>query len=186
MPSSISCAQCGETITKEFRTDDQLLREPCPKCGSVARVYTENAGITASLGASGEEEVSTYPRVLLDSANAFHLNGHYNIAVIVAHMACEVAVERRLAEAFANQRISHLQGPIYELLNGFNLAGRKQILELYTALTGDEPDHQPFWQSFAESARRRNKIVHRGVFVSKADAELSLKATDEFLKHLGM
>jgi hypothetical protein len=44
------------------------------------------------------------------------------IAVVVAHMACEVATEQRLSEAFAIEGLEYLKKSVVESLNGYSLA----------------------------------------------------------------
>ena len=68
-------------------------------------------------------------------------------------------------------------------LSGYNLANNR-IRKLYTALTGDEIQNQPFWQKYAESATRRNRIIHQGATVGKAEAEESLKTASDLVRHL--
>jgi hypothetical protein len=185
MTSDITCTQCGEPITVDYQVNNPSQREPCPKCGSIARSYSVSATLTARLHVSADAEVITYPRILLTSATRLYADGQYGIAVVVAHMACEIAVERKLAEAFAKRQASYLQKPVYSLLNGFNL-GYEKLRKLYTALTDDQVQSQPFWQEFMESVTRRNDIIHDGKVITKAEAERSLTATDDLLKHLGM
>lgn len=185
MPSVIVCHQCGESIEVDYKIEDPTQREPCPKCGSISRVYSVSATATLSLHASGIGEVITYPRILIDNARRLCVEGQSNIAVVVAHMACEVAVERKLAETFAKHGVSHLQESIYDLLNGFNI-GNDKLRKLYVALSGDQINQQAFWQSFMESVTRRNRIIHKGLIVTQTEAEESLKAADGLVTHLGM
>ena len=185
MTSDITCTQCGEPITVDYQVNNPSQREPCPKCGSIARSYSVSATLTARLHVSANLEVITYPRLLLNTANRLYADAQYGIAVVVAHMACEIAVERKLAEAFANRQASYLQEPVYSLLNGFSLKNER-LRKLYTVLTDDQIKEQPFWQSFTESADRRNRIIHKGEIITKVDAEKSLTATDALVTHLGM
>ena len=61
---------------------------------------------------SMEVEVTTYPRVLLRVARSFIDQGYFIIAVVVAHMACEVATERRLSEAFVAKGVQYLEDAV--------------------------------------------------------------------------
>jgi hypothetical protein len=103
--------------------------------------------------------------------------GQFNISVVVAHMACELATEKSLSNAFASKRIKYLQASVTDYLNGYSLA-HDRIRRLYTALTGDAIEHTPFWGSFKQSAKRRNKIIHSGMIIQKSDAENSYKAAN--------
>jgi hypothetical protein len=95
-------------------------------------------------------------------------------------MACELVTEQSLSDAFAKKGLGYLQRSVTDLLNGYNLANRKNR-RLYTALTGDAVQDTPFWTSFKESSCRRNDIVHGGgaKIVPKSDAENSYKAANE-------
>lgn len=104
-------------------------------------------------------EVATYPRKLLSVARQLIEQGQPSIAVIVAHMACEVATERRLSEAFVTTGVQHLKDAVTEFLNGYSLYNRKNR-KLYEALTRDKVAQTPFWPNFKKSAKRRNDIIH--------------------------
>jgi hypothetical protein len=65
-------------------------------------------------------------------------DGEFSIAVVVSHMACEVAVERAFNEAFPAKGLSYLEDPVMAFVSGHNLA-TDRICNLYTALTGGSP-----------------------------------------------
>ena len=109
--------------------------------------------------------------------------GEYGIAIVVAHMACEVATERAFSESFDKQSIQHLEKPIFEFVSGYNL-GRDAIRVLYTAFTGDEIQSQPFWPKFKASSTLRNHIMHKGAMASQLNAETSLAAADALVAYL--
>jgi hypothetical protein len=99
--SSTVCGECNEPITGEPPGLDPAQRKPCPNCGSTARIDTNPAQVLASLGSvTAHGDVVIYPRKLLMVARKLIDEGEYGIAVIVAHMACEIAAGRSLAEAF--------------------------------------------------------------------------------------
>jgi hypothetical protein len=105
------------------------------------------------------------------------------IATILAHVACEVAVERSLSDSFALKGIQSLEESVADVLNGYDLAD-DQVRHLYASLTGDEIQAQPFWGDFIRSAKRRDNIVRKGSIVGRADAEESFKAANDFLAHI--
>jgi hypothetical protein len=117
-------------------------------------------------------------------ANDLIATNEFSIAAVVLHMAAEIAVERRLSEAFTRRGIADLEDPIGDFLSGFNLANDR-IRNLFVAVTGDQIHNQPFWQGFKESAKRRNKIVHEGLTIGHREADDSLKAVKGLLRHLG-
>jgi hypothetical protein len=105
------------------------------------------------------------------------------LATIVAHLSCEVAVERSFSDIFARKGIQSFEETVADALNGYNLANDK-VSKLYTSLTGDEIQERPFWAAFVRSAKRRDNIVRKGLIVGRADAEESIKAASDFLAHL--
>jgi hypothetical protein len=134
-------------------------------------------------GLPAQRTVVTYPETLLGTARHLFDEGQYSIAVVVAHMACEIATERSMGEAFRARHISDLEEPIEELLNGYNLA-TERIRNLYVTMTEDAIHEQSFWPAFKQSARRRNRIMHAGAIVSKSEADKSLQATSKLVAHL--
>lgn len=179
----VVCGQCGELIVDEAPSGDPAQRKPCPKCGSTTRTFSVGAQFTASGNVTVQAEVVTYPQNLLLLAKTLIDENRFSIGVIVAHMACEVATERSLSEAFVRNGLQYLEDSVDELLNGYNLANDR-IRKVYTALTGDEVQTAPFWQKFEESAQRRNQIIHRGTTVGKTEAEESYKAAADLIAHL--
>jgi hypothetical protein len=136
--------------------------------------------------AAGYIEGATYPQILLSIAR-FLLDKNDDklcgIATILAHVACEVASERSLCDSFAGKGIRSLEESVADVLNGYNLANDK-VRNLYTSLTGDEIQAQPFWGDFIRSAKRRDNVIRRGLIVSRSDAEESFKAANDFLAHM--
>ena len=102
----VVCGQCGEPITDEFPSGDPTQRKPCPKCGSTTRTFSVQAHFTGSAKVAVQAQVVTYLQNLLSLARTLIDEGRFSIAVIVAHMACEIATERSLAEAFATKKPS--------------------------------------------------------------------------------
>lgn len=185
MPGSITCGNCGEPVPDEHLGDNPAQAKPCPKCGSTARSF--NVHIEEKLNRpsdSFELRVVPYPQGLLSVARSLIGLGHFGIAVIVAHMACEVATERKLSEAFSAKGIQNIESAVLDFLNGYNLANDR-IRNLYTALTGDAVQNAGFWQDFRTSAQRRNGVMHAGKIVGKSEAEESLKAATDLVAHLG-
>ena len=98
-----ACGQCGEPIVDEATSGDPATRKPCPKCGSLARTSDVQIHETVTATATLDATVITYPQNLLALARTLIDEGRYGIAVVVAHIACEVATERSLAEGFLNR-----------------------------------------------------------------------------------
>lgn len=183
MADSVFCSNCGDSIAGEASSGDPAQRKPCPRCGSMGRrsgvEVLDGIGIVESATAI----IIPYPEALLTKAQELIVNGDFNIAVVVAHMACEISVERAISRAFAAKGIGYLEEAVEELLSCYNIAN-KRVRNLYNALTGDQIQNQSFWKSFEESATRRNKAVHEGRIVVKAAAENSHKAASDLVAYL--
>ncbi len=127
--------------------------------------------------------VTTYPQRLLDVAKGLIGTEEYSIAVVVAHIACEVAVDRAFTKAFAAKGIDYLEESIGAYFSGSAFSQDKNR-KLYTALTGDEIQKEPFWEPFTRSVKRRNGIAHKAEIVGKPEAEESLAVAITFVTHL--
>ena len=76
--------------------------------------------------------VITYPQKLLTLARRLiDENREFGIAVLVAHVACEVATERTLSEAFGAKGLSYLEDSITRFFGGYNLANDRISKVLY-------------------------------------------------------
>jgi hypothetical protein len=129
--------------------------------------------------------VIPYSETLLAKSHDLIAKGEFSIAVVVAHMACEISAERAISRAFAEKGIEYLEGSVLAFVSGYNLA-TPCIRDLYNAVTGKEIQKQPFWQAFKESVKRRNKVVHtkRGETATKAEAEHSYDAASYLVAYL--
>jgi hypothetical protein len=124
-----------------------------------------------------------YPLQLLQAAEDMIAQSHYEISVVTSQMACEISVERTLAQFFRNQQLKHLEGPIDDLLPSYNLANEK-VRKLYTAVTGDKIQTQFFWIEYKTMVMIRNKAVHAGHRIEKSQAQMVLRVAKSILKHL--
>jgi hypothetical protein len=183
MSGSVICGQCGEPITGEAPGLEPAQRKPCEKCGSTSRTYGAEIAMTVSSSVTVQATVITYPQKLLTLAGRLIDEGEFGIAIVVAHMACEIATERSLSEAFVAKGLPYLEDLVTEFFNGYNLANDR-IRKLYTTLTGDEVEKAIFWQKFKQSAKRRNKIAHTAVTVTEAEAKESHAAAKDLVAHL--
>ena len=103
--------------------------------------------------------VITYPQKLLAVAKGLIDAGEYSIAVVVAHIACEVAADRAFTKAFAAKGLDYLEEPIGAYFSGSRInRGRNQ--KLYTALTEDRIQDEPFWPRYLTSLDL-NHVIYR-------------------------
>jgi hypothetical protein len=151
-----ACTFCGQPITGESPEQSN----PCEYCSSLSGGYPHLVNLTEAIAGSA-------------------------VATIVAHLACEVAIERSLSDSFARKGIRSFEDAVANILSGYNLAN-DMVRNLYTSVTGDELREQPFWGNFVRSANRRDNIIRKGLIVGRTDAEESIKAASDFLAHLAV
>ena len=182
--SGASCTFCGQPITGESPGQPN----PCEYCSSLSGGYPHLVNLTEAIAgaAVGYVEGASYPQILLRIAR-FLLAGNDDIlcglATIVAHLACEVAIERSLSDSFARKGIQSFEDAAANILTGYNLAN-DMVRKVYASVTGDEMQEQPFWGSFLRSAKRRDNIIRKGLIVGRTDAEESIETASDFLAHL--
>ena len=140
-----------------------------------------SATLQVNLRGSGEQ--IPYSRKLLALSKSLIDAGEFSIAVVVAHVACEVATDRAFNRLYVMKKLKYLERPIGKLLPSKNLENSK-IRQLYTALSNDSIEKERFWQQFTRSVTRRNRVSHRGEVVAEFDAKASLDAATQLVEHL--
>ena len=179
---SIACGNCGETITESASTPVEI-RSPCPKCGSTRRAFSVEVTDSISVSASITATLVTYPRALLTIAQSLIDQGHFNIAIVTSHMACEVAAERAFDPAYIGKNLESLGEAVDALMNGHNLANEKHR-KVYNALTGTEIEKQSFWPRLKSASEKRNAIVHKGGQANRSEALDALDAANGLIMYL--
>jgi hypothetical protein len=111
MTSDSKCASCGAQIIEE----SQAHRKPCPECGSLARELSIEGHATIEITTTGEPTIIPYPEQLLSTSRQLIGDGHFSIAIVVAHIACEVAAERAISNAFKSKDLQYLEDPLRKL-----------------------------------------------------------------------
>src|SRR5712692_8365297 len=117
--------------------------------------------------------LSPYYSDLLGLADALVAEGRYELAVVVAQMACEVVVEQTLTPLLKGKKPPQ----------NFNVHG-KGARHVYKLLTHDTIEKQPFWQSYGRHVVRRHDVVHRGGRVGPAEARDSTFTARQFVEHV--
>jgi len=110
---------------------------------------------------------------LLSLTRSLISEGRYDLAVVVAQMACEVVTEQALTPILAGRKAPW----------NFNV-GNKDVRKVYIKLTHDAIDTASFWPRFETHVVRRHEVVHRGRRVSETEARESLTAATDFLSHV--
>ncbi len=176
-----TCSVCATALPADLAG---VARTPCPTCGSSLRTVSLSGTASASASATANLTIVLYQHSLLALAKQLCTAGEYGVAVVVAHIACEVAVMRAFDRAFTAQGLEFLQDAVMAFCPGYNLDNNR-IRRLYTSLTKDDIASQPFWASFSASAQRRSRMVHEGSKPTPQEAADSLKVVEAFLTHVG-
>src|SRR5437870_1207539 len=100
MIETIACNNCGEPITNESSSLEMAQRQPCPKCGSLARNVSGQMTGGLVLGGNFTANLISYPEKLIETARTLYHNGEFSMAVVVAHSACEISVDRAFSRGF--------------------------------------------------------------------------------------
>lgn len=173
---SDECSDCGELLEPDTLSGPRM---PCPNCGSMARKISLQMYDHIHLSARDVR----YENELLQEAHELLTMNKFGAAIVVAHSACEVAVDLRIREEWDHRGLADLQGEVPRRFNGHNL-GNEQVRTIFNALTETRVEDQPFWSGFERSSRLRNKIVHQGKQATKEDAQTAIEAADGLIAYV--
>ena len=120
---------------------------------------------------------------MIQTAERMHGKKDYGLAIIAAHIGCEIAATRVFSTALQAQNIDYLDEPLSDFLNGFNLASDRN-LPLFNAVTKLGIQKQPFWADFKASSKIRNDLVHTIRVATETESRSSLDAATGFVKFL--
>src|SRR5262249_53137427 len=119
--------------------------------------------------------VPYYPETLLVTARKLIDAGEHSVAVIVSHMACEIAADGAMSRAYKAKGVPELEDAVDDFLTGHN-PGNHRDLKLYNALTGKRVQDEAWWSSFKSASDLRNDIVHGAKQATQQQAEDAHKA----------
>ena len=145
----------------------------------------KTVGISQAAATALAADVIPYERSLLARAAGFITKGDFDIAVIVANTACEIAAEHALYGACSRNKFSdELAESVLSRFSTFNLENER-LRHLYNALTVDLIEKQTFWPTFATSVGLlRHSSVHAGVMPTKEQAEAFHIAATQLVEYL--
>ena len=100
--SNVTCSDCGEEL-------EGVDTVPCPHCGSKRRHVALSARITAMASGRGTAVVIPFGDALLADANKLIEDGRFDLAVVVAHTACEISVEQAITHELSTKSLGYLK-----------------------------------------------------------------------------
>jgi len=124
-----------------------------------------------------------WQNTLVNTAKRLATEGHYEVAVVTAIMACETATERAFAYWFRKRGIDDLEIVTTDLFPSFSLSNEK-ILRYYIAISGDKINKAVFWSAYKSTATLRGNIIHRGNRANQIQADDAIAASIAFTSHV--
>ena len=148
-------------------------------------VERQTAELTDCMHLTDHPEAKTYHEQLLEIVKNLSTQGQHSFAIVLAHTACELAVEQVFNKLFEDRKLTDFREFIMPGRLSYNISAN-DIKERYNKLANDkiQSDKNAFWKPFKDSVERRKEIVHRGVMFKQEDAEKSLKAIKYLIKYL--
>ena len=124
-----------------------------------------------------------WQNTLVNTAKRLASEGHNEVAVVTAIMACETAAERAFAHWFQKRGIAELEKVTTDLFPSYSFSNER-ILKFYIAVSGDNIQEATFWPKYKSSAKLRGDLVHRGLRATKVQADDAVAASVAFTAHL--
>jgi hypothetical protein len=168
----VTCTDCGAP------KDEQNV--PCPKCDSERTTIHASASSQSMSSGRAVATVIPYSDTLPKKSKELIDNRDFNIAVVVALMACEIRVKITVTLIVAKKKLEYPQDAIFD---NFSLVSDR-TKKIFNALTSEQVQQAPFWTKFKESVELRNKTVHRGRAVTKVQADDAYRAASDLLTYL--
>jgi hypothetical protein len=129
------------------------------------------------LGFLGPPVPDTLDQELADNARHLMDAGHNALAVVRAHTACEVLARLALTKLLERRGVP--DGATRSVVRGAALTS-DMSRAVFTMLTGEHVEHQPWWADYTAHTTRRNAVLHRGLAVTSEQAQESLDVCATF------
>ena len=99
---------------------------------------------------------------LIAYARQINAEGQFSFAVVLAHAACEWAMEDALRRLLSHKGLADdVAEPILRVLTATSLTD-KRVRQLFTGMTGRHPREQKWWKDWEASRNLRQRIARRG------------------------
>lgn len=154
-----------------------------PSPDSAATQYVSSVSL-GDVMVSGKVTCSTYSQKLIEDAEKQTAAGEHGLAVILAAMACEVAVNISFTQSFEDQGVQHLEKVVRDFINGYSLSSDKKR-KLFETMTGKDLASKPWWGKYKQTTKKRNDIVHEGARATADEAKSAIAAATDMAKELG-
>ena len=121
---------------------------------------------------------------LLDTAKRLREQEHYEAAIVMAQTACELCTEAVLTGAL-RERVEDddVADLITDTLGSYSPTNDR-VKKWFELLFGYPIQDEPFWQPLKKHVARRHGIVHRGEEATPKEADESIAAVENTIRHL--
>jgi hypothetical protein len=121
---------------------------------------------------------------LIAYARQINAEGQHSFAVVLAHAACEWAMEDALRRLLTHKSLANdIAEPILRVFTATSLTD-KRIRQLFTGLTGRYPREQKWWKDWEASRNLRQRIAHRGFAVTPEQALDALSLSESYVRYI--
>jgi hypothetical protein len=129
------------------------------------------------------ELTKPFHQKLIEEAKNSLKSSLFEMAVVLSQAASEMCTEWAITALFALRDDKDLAEPILGLFVVKDICSER-VQRVYSALSGDSPNQQPFWARLKSHRDRRNAVVHRGEKASPNEAAESVAVVNEYLLHV--
>ena len=121
---------------------------------------------------------------LIAYARQINAEGQHSFALVLAHAACEWAMEDALRRLLSSKGVADdIAEPILRVLTATNLTD-KRVRQLFTGMTGRQPREQKWWKDWEASRNVRQKVAHRGFAVTPEQALDALSLSESYVRYI--
>jgi hypothetical protein len=125
-----------------------------------------------------------YYENILASARQLINDGHYQAAVLVAHMACEVFIGQVIVALMKREGWPDPEGWAEDYREGFSFLN-PLIRERYVELSKDSiTDTFARWREYDQHVQLRNRVAHRGARVTASEATMVCEVAEALATHM--
>jgi len=135
------------------------------------------------MGAALLAELQPFHKKFFDETNKYLRDGQKEAVVVFAQTACELCTEYALTILLQIWEIQFLTRPLIEEFRARNIVD-KRVREVYEGLSGDDLQKKPFLKKLDRLNTLRNKVVHKGAKCTKEEAEESIWAVGQYIRHV--
>jgi hypothetical protein len=121
---------------------------------------------------------------LIAYARQTNAEGQHSFAVVLAHAACEWAMEDALRRLLSHKSLADdVAEPILRIFTATSLTD-KRVRQLFTGMTGRHPREQKWWKDWEASWNLRQRIAHRGFAVTPEQALDALSLSESYVRYV--